>query len=238
MQLGLVSDLYGHVTPSSVDFEVETGIIADERALHCPLCDDGQIRPFFTEDDAEYLRCACALVFVPPVYYLTACGTAEYDLHQNEVDDQGYAGFLVPPGTPLLERLPPGARGLDFGCGPGPALAQCCGGGCQMQLYDSFYYPEAVLSWSILILLVPPRWLSICISPACELLQLVAANRCPAVVGIMTKLVLDAQAFAGWHYKNDPTHVCFFSEQTWHWWAQRQDAEAGNIGADVMLLTR
>jgi len=52
----------------------------------------------------------------------------------------------------------------------------------------------------------------------------------------MTKLVRDRQAFAGWHYKNDPTHVCFFSEQTWQWWAQRQGTPLHIVGADVILL--
>ena len=32
-------------------------------------------------------------------------------------------------------------------------------------------------------------------------------------MGIMTKLVRDRASFDTWHYKNDPTHVCFFSEE-------------------------
>ena len=54
----------------------------------------------------------------------------------------------------------------------------------------------------------------------------------------MTKLVRDQSAFASWHYKNDPTHVCFFSEQSWQWWARRCGASLELIGADVMLLAR
>ena len=54
----------------------------------------------------------------------------------------------------------------------------------------------------------------------------------------MTKLVRDRTAFARWHYKNDPSHVCFFSEGTWRWWALRHGAELEIIGADVILLNR
>jgi hypothetical protein len=52
----------------------------------------------------------------------------------------------------------------------------------------------------------------------------------------MTKLVRDQAAFASWHYKNDPTHVCFYSEETWRWWARQHGASVEIIGADVILL--
>ena len=54
----------------------------------------------------------------------------------------------------------------------------------------------------------------------------------------MTKLVRDPDAFARWHYKNDPTHICFFSERTWDWWAQQQGAALEIRGSDVILLQR
>jgi hypothetical protein len=52
----------------------------------------------------------------------------------------------------------------------------------------------------------------------------------------MTKLAQDPAAFAAWHYKNDPTHVCFFSVETWQWWARERDASLEIHGADVILL--
>ncbi|MEI4850515.1 class I SAM-dependent methyltransferase, partial [Klebsiella pneumoniae] len=40
--------------------------------------------------------------------------------------------------------LGPGARGLDFGCGPGPALATMLReAGMDMALFDPFFYPQA-----------------------------------------------------------------------------------------------
>jgi len=54
----------------------------------------------------------------------------------------------------------------------------------------------------------------------------------------MTKLVRDVDAFSRWHYKNDPTHVCFFSVETWQWWARQMDAQLEILGADVILLQK
>ena len=57
-------------------------------------------------------------------------------------------------------------------------------------------------------------------------------------LGVMTKLVRDPEAFASWHYKNDPTHVCFFSRDSWQWWAGQHEACLEFIGADIILLGR
>jgi hypothetical protein len=55
---------------------------------------------------------------------------------------------------------------------------------------------------------------------------------------VMTKLVKSHDAFVSWHYKRDPTHVCFFSEDTWVWWAQEFGVRLERLGADVIMLQR
>lgn len=208
---------------------------------HCPLCVGEAISPYFVDKRRRYLCCArCGLVFVPPACFLSReAERAEYDLHRNNVDDPGYRGFLARLAGPLMARLQVGARGLDFGCGPGPALAHMLReGGLEVALYDSFYLPdESVLD---------ARYDFICATevvehlhrPGWELARLWSCLRPGGWLGVMTKLVRDRAAFASWHYKNDPTHVCFFSEQTWRWWAREMGANLCIIGADVILLGR
>ncbi|MGB2360319.1 MAG: methyltransferase, partial [Porticoccaceae bacterium] len=53
----------------------------------------------------------------------SAAEKAIYDQHQNSPDDLQYRRFLSRLTEPLLERLGPCSRGLDFGCGPGPTLS-------------------------------------------------------------------------------------------------------------------
>jgi 2-polyprenyl-3-methyl-5-hydroxy-6-metoxy-1,4-benzoquinol methylase len=140
---------------------------------------------------------------------------------------------------PLIDRLTPGAAGLDFGCGRGPALAHMLReAGFNMALYDSFFVPkEDVLD---------VRYDFICATevvehlhrPGRELERLWALLQPGGWFGIMTRLVFDSTNFASWHYKNDPTHVCFFGSDTWHWWALQHGANIEIIGADVILLQR
>jgi hypothetical protein len=207
--------------------------------MHCPLCAGRETALFHEDRRRPYLRCGgCALVFVPPAYHLSRdAERAEYDLHRNRVDDEGYRKFLSRLALPLCTRLGPGARGLDFGCGPAPALACLLGeAGYSVALYDSFYRPDPDVLRGPYDFICATEVVEHLHRPGAELARLWALLEPGGWLGLMTKLVRDQPAFAGWHYKNDPTHVCFFSELTWQWWARQQRAQLEIIGADVILL--
>ncbi len=207
--------------------------------MHCPLCIGEAIVPFHEDRRRPYLRCGdCALVFVPPSSYLTRqAERAEYDLHRNRVDDPAYRAFLSRLALPLAERLAPGARGLDFGCGPAPALAcMLREAGYPVSLYDSFYLPDTGALQGRYDFICATEVVEHLHRPGPELARLWGLLDPGGWLGIMTKLVRDRAAFATWHYRNDPTHVCFFSEQTWQWWAREQRAGLEIVGADVILL--
>jgi len=199
------------------------------------------VREFYSDSKRPYLRCEiCSLVFVPPLFHLGArAEKAEYDLHQNQVDDPGYRRFLSRLADPLGARLPAGASGLDFGCGPGPALAAMLREqGHPVALYDPFYYPDKGVLCGPLDFICATEVVEHLFLPGEELGRLWQLLRPGGWLGLMTKLVIDREAFTGWHYKNDPTHVCFFSEDTWRWWVSAQGAELEILGADVILIQK
>ena len=208
---------------------------------HCPLCTHTNVEDFFADRRRSYLRCErCALVFVPP-YALPSPATerAEYDLHQNDPDDPGYRKFLSRLALPLLQRLAPGASGLDFGCGPGPALAQMLRArGCSVALYDPFYASDDAVLRETYDFICATEVVEHLHRPGEELARLWSLLRPAGWLGVMTKLVRDRAAFSNWHYKNDPTHVVFFSVETWRWWAREHGVEPEFVGADVILLRR
>ena len=209
--------------------------------MDCPLCDSGENFPFHRDRRREYLRCQnCQLVFVPSSAWLSPqAELAEYQLHENDPTDAGYRHFLSRLALPLLERLPAPASGLDFGCGPGPALAQMLTeAGHRVALYDPFFAPDRDTLAASYDFITATEVVEHLQRPGTELAGLWDALRPGGYLGIMTKLVLDAEAFANWHYKNDPTHICFFSRQSWHWWAAQQGAGLEIVGADVILLQK
>ncbi len=208
---------------------------------HCPLCAGAEISFYSKDMRRPYLACAaCGLVFVPPDFYLSQeAERAQYALHQNHIEDPGYRAFLSRMMLPLIERLRPGASGLDFGCGPGPALAHMLReAGFGVELYDRFFVPEVKVFDVNYDFVCATEVVEHLYLPGRELERLWALLPPGGWFGIMTKLVCDPVAFAGWHYKNDPTHVCFFSVATWRWWAGQHDASLEIMGADVILLQR
>ncbi len=209
--------------------------------IHCPLCNEAQAWEYARDQRRPYLCCGhCGLVLVAAEHYLDrAAERAEYALHQNDPADPGYRAFLSRFAEPLVQRLSPGAEGLDFGCGPGPALAQMLGAsGFRVALYDSFFAPDRSLLERQYDFICATEVVEHLHHPGRELAYLWSWLNAGGWLGIMTKLVRDQTAFATWHYKNDPTHVCFFSQRTWQWWAERHVARLEFVGADVILLRR
>ncbi len=93
--------------------------------MHCPVCEAPSAGRFMRVESQHYWRCHhCAATFLEPAQRLSlAAERAHYALHRNEPDDARYRAFLDRLATPLLRRLAPASSGLDYGCGPGPALA-------------------------------------------------------------------------------------------------------------------
>ena len=207
----------------------------------CPLCGSAQTRHFHSGSKRHYHRCAvCDLVFVPERFFLPVEDEkALYDMHENDPRDAAYRGFLSRLFVPMLERIPENGRGLDFGCGPGPTLSLMFEEqGRTMQLYDPFYAPdEAVLDgeYDFITATEVAEHLH---CPGRELERLWALL-CPAGwLGIMTSRLMPEQHFPDWHYKNDPSHVIFFSDLTFLWLAGRWTTTAIFFGPDVVLLQK
>lgn len=207
----------------------------------CPLCHSRDLQPWHEDRQRCYLRCPrCALVSVPARYHLKpAAEKAVYDLHQNAADDSGYRRFLSRVAEPLLARLPAGASGLDFGCGPGPVLAEMlAAAGHSVALYDKFYFPDASVLQGAYDFITATEVVEHLEQPRAVLEQLTGLLRPAGWLAIMTKRVRDQAAFARWHYIQDPTHIVFFADHTFIWLAQHLGCQLTVCGPDVVLLQK
>jgi len=207
----------------------------------CPLCASAETAFYHRDQRREYLGCRrCELVFVPPAYRLSpAEERAVYDRHENSPEDLGYRRFLARLADPLRERLAPGARGLDFGAGPGPTLSVMFEeAGHPMAIYDPFYAPDASMLARTYDFITATEVVEHLFAPGEELTRLAGLLRPGGWLGLMTKRVSDREAFARWHYILDPTHVCFFGEATFQWLADALGMSVEFPAADVVLLRK
>jgi len=164
---------------------------------------------------------------------------AEYDLHENSVDDSGYRRFLSRLFDPVSKQIPPKSTGLDFGSGPEPTLSVMFEeAGHSMAVYDLFYAPETKPLEFDYDFITASEVVEHLHHPREELERLWSCLKPGGTLGIMTKRVIDRDAFSTWHYKNDQTHVGFFSVETFQWLANHWGATFSIPEKDVVIFTK
>lgn len=212
----------------------------EQECSACPLCTHES--DFFHEDARRrYFRCAqCRLVFADRLSLPTKSEEkCHYDHHQNDPSDPRYRQFLSRMFLPLQERLIPGSQGLDFGCGPGPALSQMfIEAGHPTRTYDPIYAADPSALQARYGFITATEVAEHFHFPGREFDRLWSLLKPGGWLGIMTKRVTDLQSFQSWHYKLDPTHVAFFAVETFAWLAGRWKAEWIIAGDDVVLFRR
>ncbi len=205
----------------------------------CPLCAASEPHSFHQDRHRDYLQCPnCKLVFVPPEQLPSReQEKAQYDLHENRPDDPDYRRFLSRLFDPLQARVRPGSRGLDFGSGLGPTLSlMFTQAGHSTAVYDPFYADDPSVLEAQYDFISATEVVEHLHRPERDLTKLWSCLKPGGTLGIMTKLVLNQAAFRNWHYKNDPTHVCFFAQARFVWLGDKWQAEVSFPAQDVILL--
>ena len=128
---------------------------------------------------------------------------------------------------------------LDFGCGPMPALAtQLSTLGCDVQVFDKYFFPDASPLAQHYDIITCTEVIEHVAEAHTVWTKLVGMLKPDGLLLVMTKRVLNAKRFATWHYKNDPTHICFYHEVTAHYLAQHFNLELQLPTSDIMLFKR
>lgn len=149
-----------------------------------------------------------------------------YRLHQNSAQDPGYRDFLERLLGPVAERLRPGARGLDYGCGPEPVLAGLARArGFACAAFDPLFHTEPPRPPYDFVLVSEVfehfRVPAVDIQRVTVLLDQGGSGREGGMLGVMTLFWEDVEDLARWHYLSDPTHVSIYRAETFDWIARR-----------------
>ena len=168
----------------------------------------------------DFLQCTnCKLVFVPSDFHLTLPQQRDrYLEHNNDPMDSEYRAFLSRLRGPLLPLLKEGDVGLDFGCGPGPALAQMLReSGYKVDLYDPLFQDNKSVLEKNYDFVTCTETIEHFSNPAFDFALLGSVVKDGGVLGIMTSILYEEVIFEDWHYKLDPTHVSFYTPLTMEW---------------------
>jgi SAM-dependent methyltransferase len=207
----------------------------------CIVCRAPAIRPFATVGALAYFRCdACLATFLDPAQRLSPeAERTHYGHHENDPADLRYRAFLAKLAAPLLARLPGPSRGLDYGCGPGPALAAMLReAGHEVALYDPFFASGPAPLDATYDFVACTETAEHFFHPADEFDRLGELLRPGGWLAVMTCFQTDDARFAAWHYRADPTHVVFYREATLRCIARARGWSCEIPLKDVALMRR
>ena len=192
-----------------------------------------------------FYRCkVCDLVFKDPKIWPSKQEEYQrYLQHKNSLDDVRCRDFFMRLVTPLIKCLKKGMKGLDYGSGPAPLLATLIKEfEFDCESYDPYFLDDKDL------LLKKYDFITCCEvvehfhDPANEIKKLRKLLNKGGVLAIMTNMV--PQDFATWWYHKDPTHVVFYSVNTFKWivdncgfyFALETSADSEDIACKLLAL--
>ncbi|MFT7860167.1 MAG: class I SAM-dependent methyltransferase [Sulfurimonas sp.] len=186
----------------------------------CRLCKTSA--DFFYQDTQKYFRCPnCKAIFTAYEDLVAPKDEQErYELHDTEID-AGYRKFVSPITSNILHDFSQDDQGLDFGAGRSQIISKVLAeNNYKIKNYDPFFAnkPELledtynyISSCEVIEHFHEPR-------KEFELLRIMLKKG--GKLYLMTELYDDSIDFEKWYYKNDPTHVFFYTKETFEWIAK------------------
>jgi SAM-dependent methyltransferase len=110
--------------------------------------------------------------------------------------------------------------------------------GHTMTIYDPIYAPDTAALHRVYDFITATEVLEHLHRPDAELARLWHCLKPGGWLGIMTKLALDQERFARWHYRLDPTHVRFYSRPTFEWLAAHWNATVEFVANDALIFQK
>ena len=207
----------------------------------CIVCSSSLVESFQTSDNLNYWHCnSCGAKFLDRKHYIDEDAEKKrYLEHENIIEDEGYRNFLSKLSNPLIGKIHTSAKGLDFGCGHGPALADIfTKNKYSIDLYDPFFFPNKEIFSKTYDFITCTETAEHFFNPKKEFDLMNALLKKDGWLGLMTCFLTTHDAFDSWHYRRDPTHVVFYAEKTFEVIAKQRDWNCEIVAKDIVLFNK
>ncbi len=183
----------------------------------CPACQGSGSGYALDPKGRDYLRCpSCKLIYLRAEQRPSLDEERRrYLLHQNGPDNKGYRDYL----SNFLKDFfypycPAPAVVLDFGSGPEPLLTNILREeGYASLAYDPFFSEQCLEAQGPFAAVIAHEVLEHCANPLETLGIMVKLLKPGGLILISTHFPPpEADAFLSWWYRQDKTHICFFSQ--------------------------
>jgi Zn-finger nucleic acid-binding protein len=203
----------------------------------CPLC--ATLGKVYYESKDTYYKCPkCYGVFADEKNKPNKIEEKQrYELHDDDTNDSGYRKFVNPITSSITNDFTPKSKGLDFGAGTSAIISVVLHEqNYNIKNYDPYFhkYPE--------LLEDKYDYISSCeviehfYNPCKEFTLLKRMLKKDAKLYLMSEVYDEKIDFASWYYKNDPTHVFFYSKETFEWIKNNFGFKTVSINKKLIVL--
>lgn len=187
--------------------------------MQCILC-EGTTKEFWKSKKREFVECTnCGGIQLLPEFYVSKNIEKErYLSHNNDIEDPRYQNFVSPITFRILEDFSTEKKGLDYGCGTGPvATTELEKEGFNIVLYDPYFYPNKEVLNTTYDFIICCEVMEHFYEPKREFSDLATRLNSGGKLYCKTSIYSKEINFDNWFYKNDPTHVFFYTEKSLEW---------------------
>ncbi len=186
--------------------------------MNCNICSSSTDIITDSKNNTEYHSCSnCDFIFLDPLKRIPPENEKErYLKHNNSIDNSGYVSmledFITACITPLSYKI---ENILDFGCGPDPVLASLLTNKrYTVDTYDKYFFPAKTFQGKKYALITLVEVIEHLPDPLETITALRNQLKPEGLIAIMTLFRRTEDNFLNWWYRQDPTHISFFSHKT------------------------
>lgn len=194
-----------------------------------------------TSNKRTYFKCSnCACMYLKENDRLNEKDERKrYLEHNNDVTDKRYQKFVSPITDYIIKKYTLESLGLDYGAGTGPVISSMLNEkGFNLNIYDPYFHNNKKHLEQEYDYIVCCEVIEHFYKPKNEFQQLKNLLKKGGELICKTDLYGDDIDFNNWYYKNDPTHVFFYSKQTFQWIKQHIGFNKVSIEGRLIILEK
>lgn len=200
----------------------------------CPLC-GGWKSLYYRWDGRNYYQCKkCSSISLDESLRLNPEEERKrYLEHNNDVEDIRYQNFVKPITSAIFNDFNKNHKGLDYGAGTGPVITKILTDNFyNMKPYDPYFYNSPEYLKEKYDYIACCEVMEHFYQPYLEFKKLNSLLNKKGVLYCQTDLYQENINFKDWYYKNDPTHVFFYTKKSLYWIKEHLNFD------DVMIRNR
>ena len=186
--------------------------------MNCHICNNPTESFVHEKTNITYYHCKhCEYIFKSPECYQDFSTQKErYNLHENDEKDEGYKTYFQRFLDFTLPLIGQPKSALDFGCGRSSLLASLLENeGIACYYYDPIYHPTVLNDSKKYELIVSTEVFEHLHQPRKVFESLLERMEVGGYLALQTQFHPNyVDAFKKWYYHQDPTHIVFFTAQT------------------------